>query len=373
MAKTFSAVATLIGTIIGAGILGIPFVVMRSGFLVGVLNMLVVFGIMLFVYLYLGEIGLRTKQKHHLPGYAERYLGEKGKTLMLLALAFGIYASLIAYLIGEGESLSFIFFNTTQYSLQFGIAFWLLLSILSYFGLKALEDSEELGIIIIAILFILITVLFWNKIDVSNLTSNNFSLFYAPFGVILFAFLGFASLPGIERALENHKKETKRVIWISLLTTLFLYILFALIIVGSQGTSTPELVTLALGKPFILLGMFTMFTSYMAITFALMETFKYDYKQTHTKSWLYTISLPLIIFVILHFLNASSFIKVLGIGGVISGGLTGILILLMVKKAKQKGNRKPEYTIPYSKILTWMIIIILAVGTILEVFNTIYN
>jgi len=370
MARTFAAVSVLIGTIIGAGILGIPYVVMRSGFLIGVINMILVAIIMLFIYLYLGEIGLRTKENHHLSGYAEKYLGKKGKIIMFIAFAFGIYASTIAYLIGEGESLSFMFFENTNYALQFGIAFWLLLSIMAYFGLKALKDGEELGMIIIFILIISITVLYWNKIDVSNLTYNNPSLFYVPFGVMVFAFLGFASIPEVERLLQNHKEKTKRTIWISILLTLVIYIIFAAIVIGSQGSNTPPLATLALGKPFILLGMFTIFTSYLAITIALIDTLILDFKVKRTKAWLYTISLPIIVFIILNILNAASFIKILGIGGVISGGLTGTLILLMVRNAKLKGDRRPEYTVPYSKILTWTIITILAVGTILEVFSS---
>lgn len=370
MAKTFSAVSTLIGTIIGAGILGIPYVIMKTGFLIGLLNMILVLIIILPVYLYLGEIGLRTKTNHHLPGYAERYLGRKGKIIMLLALAFGIYSSLIAYTIGEGESLSFLIFNSTQYSLWFGIAFWAVLSTIAYFSMKALEEGESFGIIIIAILMVLVVILFWNKIDTSNLTYSIPSFFYLPFGVILFAFLGFASLPEIERMLSKNKGETKRVIFISLFVTLLIYIVFALIVVGSQGSSTPELATLALGKPFILLGMFTMFTSYLAVTFALMDVFQFDYNKSHAKAWLYTIIPPLLMFIFLNITNSISFIKVLTIGGVISGSLTGILILLMIKKAKLKGNRKPEYTIPYSNILTWIIILILSFGTILELWHT---
>lgn len=370
MSKTFTAVATLIGTIIGAGILGIPYVVMRAGFLVGVINMILVAGILLMIYLYLGEISLRTKANLHISGYAGKYLGKKGKIFMFIAFASGIYASLIAYLIGEGESLSYLFFETTKYSLYFGIGFWILLSAMTFFGLKALKEGEKIGIVVIFLLISLIVVLFWNKIDVSNLTYNNSGLFYVPFGVVMFAFLGFASIPEVERILQKKKNLMKRTILISVLVALVIYVVFAAVVLGSQGSATPQIATLALGKIFVLLGMFAMFTSYLAVSTALIDTFRFDFKQTKNKSWLYAILIPLAVFVLLTLIKRASFIKIIGIGGVISGCLTGALILLMVKKARKLGDRKPEYCVPYSKVLTWVIILVLGIGAVLEILGS---
>jgi|SRR3989344_1724601 len=372
MANKFPAVATLLGAIIGAGILGIPYVIMQSGFLLGLINLVLIAGIILIIYLYLGEISLRTAKDHQLPGYAQRYLGKKGKTLMFLALLFGIYSALLAYLIGEGESLSFILFQTTDYSLYLGIAFWFALSILSYLGIKALKESEELGMMLIFVLIISITVLFWNKISVYNLNYNDLSKFYVPFGVVLFAFLGFSTIPELKIILKKDKKEMKSSIIISIVLALLIYIIFTLIVVGTKGVSTPEIATLALGKPFIILGMLTMFTAYLALSDALIDTFSFDYKISKVKSWLLTILPTIFLFILINIIKSASFIKILGLGGVISGGISSILILLIAKKAKRSCDRIPEYSIPYSKILTIAIIILLVIGTIFEIFSLFY-
>ena len=89
--KFWSALAVLVGTAIGAGYLGMPYVVSRSGFTAGVLCLVFVALIMMATKLYLGEISLRTKGNHQLTGYAERYLGKTGKILMFFAMIFGIY------------------------------------------------------------------------------------------------------------------------------------------------------------------------------------------------------------------------------------------------------------------------------------------
>jgi len=368
--RFFEASSTLIGTIIGAGILGIPFVIMKSGFSIGLFYLAFVAALMIITHLYLGEVSLRTKGTHQLTGYAEKYLGKKGKSLMMFGLAFGIYSALLAYLIGEGISLSYLFFNSDQYALQFGLAFWVILSAFSYFGLKSLRKGETIGVLSIIALVILIIVSFWNKIDVSNLTYTNYENFFVPFGVILFAYLGFAAIPEVGRILKKDKKSTKKVIITSNLVVLAIYVIFTLIVLGSLGAETPKLATIPLGNIFVLLGILTMLTSYLALSIALTDAFKFDYNFSHKKSWLYTISVPIIIYLILEFFNISNFTKVLGIGGTIAGGLTAILILLMVEKAKKKGERKPEYEIPIPRILKWILIAIFVIGALAEIIGS---
>lgn len=369
MSKVFAATATLIGTVIGAGILGIPYVIMRAGFFVGLLSILVVLAIVILIELYISEVGLRTRSTHQLPGYAEIYLGKKGKLIMLLVFGFSIYSGLVAYIIGESQSISQLIFGSTAYAFQIGLIFWLVMSFLSYFGLKALRDGEEIGVMFIFVMIVAIAVLFWNKVDVVNLTYNNYALFYVPFGVIFFAFMGFSTMPEIEKMLQMEKHKAKKVIISAYIIVAIIYIAFAIFVVGSQGTQTPEVATLALGKPFVFLGIFTMFTSYLALNTALIDTLQFDYKKKKVSAWIYSAIVPILIYLILHYFNADSFINVLGVGGVISGGLMVTMILLMVYKAKKKGNRAPEYSIPFSKIIAGLIILLLAAAIVLQLIH----
>ena len=97
------AIATLTGMVIGAGILGIPYVIAKSGFLTGLIDLVIIGLAILVLNLYVGEIVLRTKEKHQLTGYAKKYLGKWGKRLMMFSMVFGLYGALIAYTIKEGE------------------------------------------------------------------------------------------------------------------------------------------------------------------------------------------------------------------------------------------------------------------------------
>ena len=107
--KILIGIGTLLGAIVGAGILAIPYVMAQSGLLLGFI-LIVGLGLsLLLVNLMAGEIVLRTNKQHQLTGYAERYLGPWGKRLMTFSMVFSIYGALTAYLIGLGETLAAIF------------------------------------------------------------------------------------------------------------------------------------------------------------------------------------------------------------------------------------------------------------------------
>ncbi len=351
--------------------LAIPFVVQQSGFTLGLLNIVLVALLITTVHLYLGEITLRTNENHQLTGYAEKYLGKKGKNLMCIAFIFGIFSALVAYLLGESESLSQLIFNNSNHLLLTGIIFWAVLSALSYFGLKALEDGEELGVTLIFVLVISVLVLSWKHIDPANLSTVNLKQIFTPFGVVLFAFLSFAAIPEVKRILESNeeKKLTRQSILIANFLIFVIYTIFTFVVVGWLGPSTPQIATIALGKPFILIGIIALFMSYLALSTALIDTLRLDYQFSRRKAWLTTSLIPLALFIPLSLFDSSAFTIILGLGGVISGGLTAALILMMVKKAKESGDREPEYKMPYSRTLTIILITLFILGTIAEVIS----
>ena len=157
--KLFIAIAALTGTVIGAGFLGIPYVIAKSGFLIGLIWMMLICGMMLIVNLAIGEIALSTKTIHHIPGYASKYLGRKTKIFVFLVTIFGFYAALVAYLLGEGESLSFLLTSSTSYSLFAGIVFWLVVAVISFGGIRRFKKIEPFAVLIV----ILVTILFFTS------------------------------------------------------------------------------------------------------------------------------------------------------------------------------------------------------------------
>ena len=251
VSKTTLATFSLMGALMGAGVLGLPYVIMKSGFLIGFIEIMIIGTILVMTNLYLGEISLRTKEKHQLPGLAKKYLGTKSEVIMLIVALFGLYASLIAYLIGESESLSYLITNTSNYILPLGIIIWLVFTLISHIGLKATEEGEEIGVIAIILLVAIISIFLWNNVEPTNLQTMDIEHIFLPLGAILFTFLGCTAIPEAREVIGRETKNFKKVIIRSFVAISILFLIFIAIVIGTQGTSTPEIATLALGKPFL--------------------------------------------------------------------------------------------------------------------------
>jgi tyrosine-specific transport protein len=360
--KFWSATFTLTGTIIGAGILGLPYVFSKSGIIIG-LSWLVVLGlIVLYIFLCLGEISLRTKGRHHLVGYAEKYLGKWGKRIMLIAVTFAVYSALLAYLIGEGRSFSQLFTGSLDYSVHFALGFWFFMTLFLREGLKGLKRIETWGVLGIFFVIFGIFVYYSPEITLNNYLYNDFNHLLLPFGVVLFALLGFTSIPEVRLELKGKEKFFKKTIIFGVLIPIFIYAVFTLIFVGVLGEEISEVATLSFEWPVTLLGIFTMFTSYFVLSFALKDIYSYDFKYSKTIDFVLVSLAPLLIYLVLNSLNFLNFVGVLSIGGSLAGGIKGILVLIMHRTAKKEGDRRPEYSIFSNLFLSFIICLLLVFG-----------
>jgi len=372
--NSFGAIAILVGCIIGAGILGIPYVVAKAGFITGLIDIVLIGIVMIIMHLYLGEVVLRTKGKHQLVGYAEKYLGKIGKNLMWFAMVFVIYGALLAYTIKEGDFFNALFstyFGGSPFT--YSLIFLGLMAFLVYFDLNVLEKSEILMVFILLGVISLICFFALPHVNINNLSSFNPNSFFLPYGVILFAFLGTVAVPEMKEQLKENKAYMKKAIIIGCLIPLIVYIIFAFIVVGVTGINTTDGAILGLGHAIgyemlvfgTLFGIITMMSSFLILAFSLKKMFEYDYKIDKFSSWFLTCSVPLVIFM----LGVKSFVRTIGVAGSVSGGLMGILVVLMYIKAKKLGNRKPEYSIKKSNIISWILILLFVFGIIYELLN----
>ena len=365
----YEAVATLTGCIIGAGILGIPYVVVRSGFWTG---MLVIIGLglaSLLIHLLTGEVALRSKTCHQLVGYATKYLGKPGKYLMTASMIIGVYGALIAYTLGTSESLSALFGGPVW---MWAVIFYALMSALIYGGIQMLEKSELWMEGLKFVVFIAILVVLFSSKYFSSARFVGFAWekLLIPYGVVLFAYAGTAAIPEVREELQKCKLLTRNaIIWGSVIP-MITYALFAIAVVGVTGGLTTEVATIGIAKAtggftFILLHVFAilaMATSFIALGYALKDMYHLDFKLPHGESWILTIAIPaLLIGVGIH-----SFVDTLQVAGVFAGGLAGITIVLMHAKARKRSERKPEYQIKMNWLVYGVLIALFAIGMLFE-------
>ncbi len=377
MAKwhVYEAIATLTGAIIGAGVLGIPYVMMKAGVLTGLFVLLVIGAVVLTVNLCVGEITLRTRGLHQLSGYVGIYLGDRGKRLMTVAMVIGNYGALLAYVIGEGRSLAEIFGGNPWI---WSTAFFVFGSIILYLGLTAVGVSE---IVINAVKFsafgiVFVLMIFSRLFEPSRLVGFDVTRVFVPYGVILFACLGAIAIPEMKEELGRHFKDLRKAIVAGTCIPLVLYALFGVAVVGVTGAATTEVANIGIGRvmgviPLVLINIFAvlaMASSFIALGFGLKEMYEEDYGVSHFWAFLLTITVP----VILILLGVHSFIKILGVTGALAGGLEGILLLLTYWKARKHGNRKPEYELHISPVIIALIIAMFVIGAIITIRSTVW-
>ncbi len=371
----YSAIATLTGTIIGAGVLGIPYVIAQAGFLTGLANLAVISTAVLFLYLYLGEVVLRTEGNHQLAGYARLYLGKTGEKFMIFAMVFGIYGALLAYFIGEGEILAALF--KTGSPLYYSLGFYALMSYIVHRGLKAVEKSELLLSAIVVGIILLISVFAAPKIEIANLSVFNPKMIFVPFGVILFSLAGSVAIPEMKEELIKNRKLLKKAIIAGSLIPAALYIIFSIVIVGSNGIATSEIATTGLAevvgaKMFYLGNIFAvlaMATSFLTLGLALKEMYNYDYKISRGWAWALTVVPPLVFFFILNLILKKSFVGIIDITGGFAMGIEGILIVLIYQKAIKLGKRKPEYSLRRLAAVEYGIMAVFLLGVLYTISN----
>ena len=352
--KMWMAVSTLVGTIIGAGILGMPYAIAKVGFFYGLILTVLIGISFLFLNLFLGEIVLRTKTQHQLTGYAEKYLGSAGKKAMTFVMLVSIYGALTAYLIGEGQALHTI--------VQMGspLLWTLLFFIVGVFivckGVKATGKAEAVLVALLILMVILIGIFSFRNLGDQDFLHRDLSQILLTYGVIIFAFTGSAAIPEMQEVLGKEKKKMKKAIIIGSLVPILIYLLFTVVIMSLVGIEQFELLqpneriaTVALSiysSPILgifanLLAVLTMFTSFLTLSLALIEVYHYDYALPPKFSLVLTFIFPLLIVIF----GLTTFMGVLGVTGVLAGGLDGILITIMHWKARTLGERKPEYQV----------------------------
>lgn len=371
--KVLKAISILLGTVIGAGVFGIPYVMEKSGVAIGFLYLLVLGTAVFFIHLFFGEAILRTQGNMRLPGLSQKYLGSFAKKIAAISVVIGVIGALLAFLILGGHFLNVLLgdgFSQSQFTLIFGAA-------LSYFIFRGVRLIASIELLTNILFFSVIAVLIFfalPQFNISNVSIINAPNIFLPFGVILFSLIGWSAIPEIIDFLKSpqDKKKIKKVVAISTAVVILFYILFALVLIGVTGKNTTQDalsgLTPFLGNKVIffgaLAGLITLADSFLVLGLYLRNTFIYDFKLSNNLSALIVCGMPLILFLA----GFRSFIAALGFTGTIIGVVEGILVILIFKRAKTLGDRQPEYDLKVSPLVLYFVAAVLVLGALTQIF-----
>ena len=375
LVKFIQGIFLISGTIIGVGMFGIPFVIARSGLLLGLFELALLTAVMAVVHLMYGEIILRTPTVHRLPGYVELYLGRHAKIFSLFSYFLGLSGALLAYTVIGGKLTGDLFHLSPVMGPFF---FWAAGSAFILFNIRqsgVVDTLLNAALIGFMFFFIFGSLPFVQPDNFSFGESSAGSLFenaLLPYGVILFAIAGLVVVPEV-RALFGIEKTgllKRTLIWGTVLPGV-LYGFFALVVIGISGEkTTPDaLIGLkdVLPASFVALGeiiaILAAFTSYIIIGLTLKETYFFDMKISHKIAWLLTCFIPFALFL----LGMQNFILIIGFLGAIGVGIDALLTIAVFARAQKAGARSSEYYLALPSSVLWGIAGMFLLGMVYEI------
>jgi len=370
-ATVTEAVFMITGMTIGAGVLGIPYVVAQVGLKIGLLYILGLGIVMLFLNLMIGEIAVRTKENLQLPGFAGKYLGNWAKSLLSFTVIFSSIGALLAYIVGEGRTLSALLGGDPA---VWSVIFWTLGSVAVWRGLQTVKKIEKILSFLVITIIAGISFYFLSHFQWTAWSYSNPVQVFLPYGVILFALHASPAIAEAHALLPGSQRHFRKALVIGTLIPIVLYMLFAAAVVGVMGGSTTEVATIGLGEKFgpaiLILGnlfaTMAMGTGFIGLGIALKQILTWDHKINNLVSTLLVIIAPITFFVI----GVRSFVGILDVAGGLFIGIEAVLMVMIYWRARKVGAiEASRYKLSWAPLMMVPVLLVFTAATIFSIFK----
>jgi tyrosine-specific transport protein len=332
------AFLAMVGTIIGAGVFGLPAAFVRLGFVPASLLFLALALVVTATHLILAEQLLATRERQRLAGLARRGLGEFAYHVTSVTYPLGIIASNYAYLILGGEFLAIL---SRGFGFAFPVAiwqfiFWIAVAVTIGIGIKAMT-AVDAWLVPLKILVLIVAVLLAAPfVDVQQTTTAVWANWHLPFGIFLFTLSGVTAVgEAVELSGRKRKTAFTAVVSGSLVSAFLSWLFGATIFLAAAGFPIRDAADIASVFPSALwwvvplLGFLAVATAYVTTANDLRSTFQFDQKW---KPWVakgVAIFSPLILLAVL----SRDFLSAIGFIGAILIGVNSLTIAALGYKA----------------------------------------
>ena len=354
------------GTIIGAGLFSLPYITSVVGVEIILGYLFLLGGVSILIHYFLGEVSLKTPDYLRLPGFAKHHLGKKAQKIAYLSGITGMMGAVLAYIILGGEFLQRLLSPFLGGgNLEYTTIYFAVSALFIFFGIRAISKLEFWGIVAFLFFLFLTFMRGFEQIELGNLflgRGEGLEVFL-PYGAILFALWGGALVPEIEEMLgkEGEKRKLRVVIPSGIILSIFISILFIVIVLGITGEHVMEnaLVGLesylgnSIASLMLVFGLVVIFTSVITIGLTVKKILWYDLGLSKNISWALACFVPFS----LYLAGVKDFIVVIGVVGAVMIAIDAILILFMYEKIRSKKVR----------LITYPLIFVFVVGIIYEV------
>ncbi|NGX51492.1 MAG: Tyrosine-specific transport protein [Chlamydiae bacterium] len=389
--RVTSGTFLIAGTMVGAGMLGIPLVTSVSGFVPGVLITLLVWFFMYCTGLLFLEVTLWMADGSNVLSIAGRFFGRGGRLLSGGMFIFLYYCLLVAYYAAGAPLLAEALGITPTSWLSFSL-FGLLFATIVAIGPKFIDRANiMLSIGLVASWLILIGG-GGDQVELPRLTYTKWSamIFAMP---VLFSAFGFHNIiPSLCTYLKRDKRALRIAVFWGSVIPLIVYLVWQWLIIGAipreviartlaEGTPITSAFQLVTGESYFALvarffAFFAIVTSTLGVSFSMVDFLGDGFNVVHRTGWK-RIGLTLLTFappLILAALNPGIFTTALGVaGGFGEAFLNGLLPIGLLWVGKYSWKLKADLKwLENRAVLSFLALYALFV-ILLEAYHLIYS
>ncbi|MFZ6015230.1 MAG: aromatic amino acid transport family protein [Patescibacteria group bacterium] len=343
----------LLGTIIGAGIFGLPAVFSYTGILGGTILFFAILIMVIILNLLYVDVIFAVRGKHRLPGYALKILGPKAYWVALLGMFGKIAGTALAYIILGGLFLSMIAqgLNYNYPDWIWTVMFWGAGSLVVYYGYNFVTEVEsELTWLLIGFILFTVAILFpfFNWRTAHEIIISGFS---GAIGVIFFATTAMTVLPDVLDMAGKQRSQAR--------LGVFLAVLFAGIISWAFGISIASVYPNITGVQDIQaafpeifwwlipgVGLLAVITSYITFTQAMQNLLHIDLKIQRVPSWIIAVVMPMLLYVLV----SRSFLATIGFVGAVLTAMNGLIVCSCSYRILREPDKKPSSLLEFIKL-----------------------
>lgn len=339
---TWEAACIITGYGIGGGVLAMPYLAAKNGVLIAAAVLVLAFLASFLLHMMIADIACKCGAGAQIVSVFSRFLFRgKAKTPLTVAffvlMAIVLVTNLAAYIAGAAEVLSGFLPLSDLLS---KLIFYALAASVVLFGLKAVGVSEKIAVLVIFILVAILAVCsFFVPQHALPSAAGSVTDALAYYGMAMFAFSAFFSIPQAVEGLGGDAKKIKKAVFLGLFNNFILIAVITVCALLASVTVTEVAMTgwsAGIGAwAQIVGGVFTvlaMLTTYWSISLALSGIVEEQLRLDRRLCWLLA-TLPSLV---LALLNLGGFIDFLEL----AGGAIAIIVAVMVVPAYRNARKE---------------------------------
>lgn len=351
--SVISIALNMMGTVIGAGIFGLPAVFTKTGIVSGSLIFFAVLALSVLLHMLFIDVILASKGKHRIPGYVGALFGPGAYWATFLLVFFKIAATVLAYIILGGEFLAMLaggmgWFDSVW---VWQLIFWVAGTAIVFFGkslVAAVEDELTWLLVGFMLLSAAVLVPFF---DWRALHALDWLTFPEVFGVMFFAVTALPIIPDMVDLAKRDKRTVRNGVAYGLTIAGTLSWIFGITIamtypglsgIGGMKDAYPTIFWWLIPG----IGVLAVITSFITMSQALKNMINFDLKLDAVPSWVIAMTVPLILYIFV----SRDFLSTIGFVGAVLTATLGFIVCLSALKIYRKQKSRMGWGWRYAPV-----------------------